>query len=197
MQKNKYIRNTDIVLSNDSLSATISAREIDFGYDENLLTLQAFSVGRSNNMLSNMSLMLQAYLNGLELTPAYHYKEDKLNKLLAPLQKKIDVKPIDALFNFQGGKVTAFKLSSDGKAIDKDKLKLQVKAAQSERDHIGILLLEYLDDPCRSIRQRAVDTRKITMWNLVHKLLSAFEHSDNYNLYQNPLWNTTFLAAVI
>jgi hypothetical protein len=29
------------------------------------------------------------------------------------------------------------------------------------------------------------------MWKLVNELLSAFEHSDDYNRYQNPLWSTT------
>lgn len=78
-----------------------------------------------------------------------------------------------------------------GNVIDVNNLKLQVKAAQSERDRIGILLSEYLNDPCGSIGQRAVDTRKSVMWNLVNELLSSFCHSDEYNCYQNPLWNTT------
>ncbi|GBB84363.1 hypothetical protein RclHR1_10990004 [Rhizophagus clarus] len=28
------------------------------------------------------------------------------------------------------------------------------------------------------------------MWNLIQELFSAFCHSDDYNRYQNPLWNT-------
>jgi hypothetical protein len=83
------------------------------------------------------------------------------------------------------------KQNITGNVIDANNLKLQVKAAQSERDRIGILLSEYLNDPSGSIGQRAVDTRKMVMWNLVDELLSAFEHSDDYNRYQNPLWNTT------
>lgn len=54
----------------------------------------------------------------------------------------------------------------NGNDVDVNNLKLQVKAAQSERDRIGILLSEYLNDPCGSIGQRAVDTRKLVMWNL-------------------------------
>jgi hypothetical protein len=46
-----------------------------------------------------------------------------------------------------------------------------------------------------------MDTRKTVMWNLVHELLKAFCHSDDYNRYQNPLWSTTspnqFTAAGI
>ncbi|RHZ51289.1 hypothetical protein Glove_481g108 [Diversispora epigaea] len=88
-----------------------------------------------------------------------------------------------------------------GNVIDVNNLKLQVKAVQSEHDRIGILLSEYLDDPCGSIGQRAVNTRKSVMWNLIHELLSAFSHSDDYNRYRNSLWDTTspdqFTAASI
>jgi hypothetical protein len=87
--------------------------------------------------------------------------------------------------------VKFIKQNITGNVIDDNKLKLQVKAAQSERDRIGILLSEYLNDPCGSIGQRAVETRKTAMWKLVNELLSAFEHSDDYNRYQNPLWSTT------
>ncbi|CAG8752142.1 10683_t:CDS:2 [Rhizophagus irregularis] len=39
------------------------------------------------------------------------------------------------------------KQNITGNVVDDNKLKLQVKAAQSERDCIGILLSEYLNDP--------------------------------------------------
>ncbi|RGB21950.1 hypothetical protein C1646_776936 [Rhizophagus diaphanus] len=89
------------------------------------------------------------------------------------------------------------KQNITGNGIDDNKLKLQVKAAQSEHDRIEILLSEYLNDPCGSIGQRAVETRKTAMWKLVNELLSAFEHSDNYNRYQNPLWSTTSPDQII
>jgi len=37
--------------------------------------------------------------------------------------------------------------------INADNLKLQIKAAQNERDRIGILLLEYLDNAYESIEK--------------------------------------------
>ncbi|RHZ80584.1 hypothetical protein Glove_134g30 [Diversispora epigaea] len=68
---------------------------------------------------------------------------------------------------------------------------LETLAAQSERDRVGFLLSEYLDDPCGSNGERAVNQRKEAMWNLVDKLLIAFNNSDNYNIYQNSLWDIT------
>lgn len=125
-KKNETIHRTKLILTADEGIATISAKQIDFGYDEQLLAQQAFSVGRSDNTIANMSLMLQAYIEGVNLPPAYHYADDRLNYLIAPLKKKIDVKPVDALFNFQNGKVVAFQLSTDGRTIDIEKLKKEV-----------------------------------------------------------------------
>ncbi|RHZ71748.1 hypothetical protein Glove_253g47 [Diversispora epigaea] len=87
--------------------------------------------------------------------------------------------------------VKLIKQNITGNVLDINNLKLQIKAAQSERDRVGFLLSKYLDDPCGSNGERAVNQRKEAMWNLVDKLLIAFNNLDNYNIYQNSLWNIT------
>jgi vancomycin resistance protein YoaR len=98
--------------------ATASAKELDYGYDENLLADQTYSVGRASNILSNISLMVQAYLSGVYLPPAYRYDEETLKKLLVPLQKQMYIAPVDAKFTFADERVHEFKQSSDGRDID-------------------------------------------------------------------------------
>ncbi|PKK59504.1 hypothetical protein RhiirC2_794751 [Rhizophagus irregularis] len=61
---------------------------------------------------------------------------------------------------FETFRVKFIKQNITRNVVDDNKLKLQVKVAQSERDRIGILLSEYLNNPCKSIRQKAIDTRK-------------------------------------
>ncbi len=125
--KNKTLQHTTITVRSDQLIATISAKQIGFGYDENLLATQALTVGRSStNSLTNMSLLLQAYISTIDFPPAYHYSEQKLTKLLAPLAQQIDVKPVEPLFNFQGGKAVTFQLGSDGKLLDEETLKNKI-----------------------------------------------------------------------
>lgn len=125
--KNSIIQKTIITLYTDHPIATVSAKEIGFGYDSNLLAIQAMTVGRaSNDPLTKMSLILQAYLNTINFPPAYHYKEQQLNKILAPLLTQIDVKPVEPLFNFQDGKVNTFQLGSDGKTLDETVLKNEI-----------------------------------------------------------------------
>ena len=121
--KNESIGNAQFSFSNGSDVATISARDLKFGYDEGLIAKQAISLGRSDNFLSNVSIVFQAYFDTLNLQPAYRYSEDKLYETLAPFIKKINKDPIDALFTFQNGKVIVFEPSEEGKMVDIDDIK--------------------------------------------------------------------------
>lgn len=138
VKKNSEIKKTTFTLTSPIASATISAAQIGFGYDENLIAQQAYSIGRSDKILSDMSIILQAYIGGIYLPPAYHYQEDRVDKSIVPLSKKIDVKPVDGLFDFTNGRVSAFKLSKDGQMVDVEKLKDEIvsnmqKIALSEK----------------------------------------------------------------
>ncbi len=123
-EKNKRIQYTTITLRSDQVTATISAKQIGFGYDANLLANQAMTVGRSStNTISNMSLMLQAYINTIDLPPAYHYSEQNLNAFVASVKDKVTVKPVNPLFNIVDGKAVTFRVGIDGKMLNEDELK--------------------------------------------------------------------------
>lgn len=117
-KKNENIAETKFVFTQNDLVAIISARELDFGYNETLLAEQAYSIGRSENVLSNITLVFQAYINGLSLPVSYHYSENILEDFLAPTREKIKIEPIDALFTFENSRVSAFRPSSNGEDID-------------------------------------------------------------------------------
>ncbi len=122
-RKNTTIGKNIFTFKVDGEIATTSAQELDFGYNENLLAEQAYSIGRSKNIISDISLIFQAYLQGIYLPVSYRYSDEKLENILLPIRKKVAVAPVDALFTFQGGKVTAFQPSSNGQEIDIDTLK--------------------------------------------------------------------------
>ncbi len=117
-KRNNSIQDTLFTLKSDYGLATISAKAINFGYDSKLLSYQAFSVGRSSNSLSNLSLIAQSYLNGVYLQPSYTYSETKLTELISPLVAQLEKKPVDALFKFENGRVTSFRPATDGQTID-------------------------------------------------------------------------------
>lgn len=126
VEKNTEASNASFVFTFENKSATLSAKDIDFGYDEKLLTEQALSIGRSNDPITNLSLIFQAYTVGIDLSPAYRFSEEKLYEKLDPLIKDINEKPVEAVFTFENGRVTEFKASSDGREVNKQELGQQI-----------------------------------------------------------------------
>lgn len=122
-EKNKLISKTkfEIVLDEAPL-ATISAEELDFGFNEKLLAKQAISLGRSDNIFTNIYLISLAYIKGVHLPASYHYSIEALSERLSPYASEIEKEPIDALFKFENGRVSAFRPSEEGQRIDYEKL---------------------------------------------------------------------------
>src|SRR5438034_936032 len=60
-QKNNAIKDTTFVFKSNDTVATISASKIDLGYDTNLISQQAISVGRSQDIFSNIATVTNAY----------------------------------------------------------------------------------------------------------------------------------------
>lgn len=123
INKNARISQAVFTFEHEETVATASALELNLGYDDELLSEQTYSIGRSDDILANMSLIFQAYLTGVNLSPAYRYSDEKLEQILSPIQQKVNIEPIEALFTFSNGRVSAFRPSSEGKQIDKDSVK--------------------------------------------------------------------------
>lgn len=135
-KKNYQFENIQFVFTFQDQSAIILARDLKFGYNSRLLAEQAVSIGRSADHIANLSIKIQALYKGLGLSPSYAFSEEALEEMLEPVAKKINIKPIEALFSFQpapgGGKVVAFRPSSDGQEIDMTSLKKDLYDKLSE-----------------------------------------------------------------
>ncbi|RGB23133.1 hypothetical protein C1646_677340 [Rhizophagus diaphanus] len=70
------------------------------------------------------------------------------------------------------------KQNITGNVIDEAKLKASIKAAQSERDRIDLLLSEYLDDTSISQSEHAIDSRREVLWKLIEDLVIIFDMID-------------------
>jgi vancomycin resistance protein YoaR len=145
--KNYQIKNVNFVFTSDKGLATASAEQINFGYNSNLLANQAFNLGKSNDLISNVSVIIQAYINGINLAPSYSYSQDELTTVLSPLAQKIEDKPVDALFTFTNNRVTTFRPSVNGHAIDQESLNKQLLSKaldviSSQQDTIFIIPLQ-------------------------------------------------------
>lgn len=124
--KNDAIADTHFTFTHDEQKTRINARDLDLGYSPSLLADQAYSIGRTTNVLSDVYTLTKAYMRGVYLPGAYNYNEEKLAAVLAPFQKAINVEPVSAEFTYENGKVTEFHTHTDGKSVDaqaiKDKL---------------------------------------------------------------------------
>ncbi len=127
-KQNEKIGKTVFLLSSPDATATISGKQINLGYNGKLLADQAFSIGRTGNTLSNISLILNAYMNSIDLSPSYTVDESKLDEITSSLQSKIHKEPVDALFNFQDGKVIELRKSINGQDVDISTLKKEILA---------------------------------------------------------------------
>lgn len=125
--KNSKIGKTTITFYADGATATISAQNLDIGYDNKLIANQAVSIGKGNDMVSNTYYIVLSYLNGIYLSPAYTSSLNNIHTLLDPIQKAVHIEPIDALFKIENNKVIAFKQSSDGATIDFNVLQSQIE----------------------------------------------------------------------
>lgn len=126
-KKNTSIEKKTITFSASDLQATVSAKELGLGYNSNLLASQAFSVGRSNNFFSDITLMFQSYMKGISLSPSYKYSEKELREIIKPFQDAIDIEPVNASFEFEDGRVTDFTFSKDGKRVAVEKIEEQLR----------------------------------------------------------------------
>lgn len=129
-QKSFPFSKISITFNYEDTIATLSGKELNIAYDGKLSADQAYSLGRSGHVIGDTYQKLSALRTGLYLPVVLRLNNQTLNDFLNNLSDRIDIDPQDALFNFENGKVTAFRLSKSGRKVD------TVKATQ--------LLNEYL-----------------------------------------------------
>ncbi len=193
--KNSLFGDTSFVFVSGQEIATISAKDINFGYNYNLSSDQAYLIGRSNSFFSNISILLQAYFSGVYLPVSYNYDQDKLNKVIDPIAKKIETKPIDAVFKFTNNRVTTFRTSSNGQEIDRQLLDrmifskaLTVSSSNNPSEKITINIPLKILEP-------NITTEKVN--NLGIKELIGEGHSLFYHSIASRIFNINLAASRI
>lgn len=103
--------------------ATISGEKLKIGYHSRLLADQAFLIGRSGNTLTALYQKWQAFGGEINLSPAYKFDSYIFDNFLEKMGQEIDVPAQEALFSFEGGRVTAFRPSATGLTLNRPKAK--------------------------------------------------------------------------
>lgn len=192
LEKNAQASDTTFIFNFEDGVATVSAKEIDFGYDESLLAYQAMSIGRSFDPITNVSLIFQAYTIGLDLSASYKFSEDKLYSKLIPVIEKVNRQPIEALFTFEYGRVTEFRASRDGRQIDKTQLNQQLLSQANLILNSKSQKIVIIPIPVKIIKPNLTTEKvnKLGIKELIGTGTSLFQHS-----IENRIYNINLAAS--
>ncbi len=191
-KKNLQVKDVNFIFTTNVGVATASAGQLEYGYNSNLLASQAFSLGRSQGFFSNIYLIIQAYVNGVNLPASYTYSQNNLNAALLPLTEKINKDPVNALFTFSNGRVTAFKPSENGQAVNLTALNSQLlsKSLTAMSGQKGSVIIVPL--PISTIEPE-ITTDKAN--NMGIKELIGEGHSLFYHSIQSRVHNIALAAS--
>jgi vancomycin resistance protein YoaR len=98
--------------------ATISGSSLELGYDATLSATQAFAIGRSNNVLRDT--LTKFFQGEIKLSPYFRWKTDIVDSVLSNMSGHIFIPVQEALFQFENGRVTAFRPSHDGRQLNRE-----------------------------------------------------------------------------
>lgn len=190
-QKNQKIKDVKFSIKSSNMIATASAEELEMGYNSNLLATQAYSIGRSKNLLSNISLVLQAYLSSINLPASYKFSQNKLDSLILPMEEKVNIEPVEALFSFDNGRVTAFRPSSDGQILDKEKLSEEITSKIPDTLY-GSKKIITIDLPIKKLGPKITTDKanNLGIKELIGMGTSLFQHS-----IPNRVFNVNLAAS--
>ncbi len=99
-------------------TATVSGADLDLGYDATLSATQAYAMGRSGHWLGDLTTKF--FRGAVNITPYFRWKTDLVRTTLDDISARIDIPVQEALFQFNNGRVTAFRASRDGRAVHKE-----------------------------------------------------------------------------
>jgi vancomycin resistance protein YoaR len=122
-KKNAVLNKVRIITSYKSQEvATFSAEILELHYDGRTLADQAYSIGRSPLFLSSLYQRVKTMLGiGSFYLPAKPtYTTKPIEDYIGDLSDKYNKPAENALFNYENGKVTAFKIEKNGIAINQD-----------------------------------------------------------------------------
>src|SRR5258708_628011 len=186
---NKQIQDTQITFAAREQTETTTAKLLHIGYDNHLLAQQAYSVGRSGYLFSNITLVLQAYTNSIHLPPSYTISDNTLTTLLTPIMQKEKITPVDAVFKVENNRVTAFHPSLDGQEVNTALLKQTVTnkipalVSQGKNQTITIVVPLHVLKPAIATD----DVNHLGIHELIGTGTSLFAHSIPSRIYNVTL----------
>lgn len=137
----KKLSNRFFLLNYEGLEWSIKAKDLGLHFDKETLWREAYQAGRGQNFFWDFLTVINLTNNKKRINPKIEIDAKKLTQVLSPLRDKITVAPINALFEMQNGKVTAFQFAKNGLKIDENALKKEILNKFSQDTQIISLLI--------------------------------------------------------
>lgn len=135
LKKNTSFNTMQFELRYDGKVATISGMDLGLGYDATLSATQAFFIGRSGQWLTNIYLKL--FQIPVNLAPYFRWNSGVVDTTLDAIASQIDIPAIDALFQFQNGRVTSFRPSATGRRLNMGEANARITQAFYTAERTG------------------------------------------------------------
>lgn len=128
LEKSQPFDKFQLVLSYEDKIATISGNDLGVAFDGKLSSAQSLSIGRSGNFLSDTYQKWKAATVGINLSGVLKMNTDLIDENLTFLSQSINISPQDALFQFENGKVTLFRISKPGRELNQIQAKQMINS---------------------------------------------------------------------
>ncbi len=125
-EKNETLKSVKIFISfKDQKIATFSAETLNLHYEKDSIINQAYLIGRSSNIFSKIYQKIVTLTNWrrFEFKSLIEYDKNLVNEFINDIEQRYNKPAKNALFSFQGDRVTAFRKEEHGLEILSEKFK--------------------------------------------------------------------------
>lgn len=115
-----------LTLAHKDFKKVIKATEIDFEYDYDGAVKEAFSVGRTGNPEDRIAYLQKILKENKNIEVKSKFNQEKMDKILAEVEKTINKDVKDGTISYEGGKASAIE-GVDGVKVKLEDLKNEIK----------------------------------------------------------------------
>lgn len=198
-QKNQRIGENIFIFTQEDQAATVSAKSLNMGYDTDLIIDQAFNLGKTKNLPTDIYIILTSYINGTFLNATYTFDKIALEKALEPIQKNVYREPQDAEFDVQNNKVIAFKQSINGQDVDfsgiEDKINKLIPSLAAGK----VSRIAQISIPIKEVEPKITteEANKFGIQELIGKGQSTYNHSIPNRIYNIALASSRINGTLV
>ncbi|MDP2860340.1 MAG: peptidoglycan binding domain-containing protein, partial [bacterium] len=118
--QNSFVGETvfDFVYKDKKWSA--SSKDLGWEIDSGATADSVFALGRSRHFLANFAFKIKIWFKPVNIDPFFRFDRKKVDDFLRPIAAETDELPIDALFQFKGNRVVSFRVSKQGKKLNRE-----------------------------------------------------------------------------